>query len=115
MAVNKNALETRLTRPDREPTCGTSSSAHVLGFDTGLRSRVKIKANKQVTSPRSELDQGETQQETAGRLISFWPLLLGVVSFFFPTLPPSETSIQDCFLSLWGFYKFYCFEKFGVV
>jgi thiamine pyrophosphate-dependent acetolactate synthase large subunit-like protein len=30
------------------------------------------------------------------------------------TLPPSETSIQDCFLSLWGFYKFYCFEKFSV-
>ena len=51
MAVNKNALETRLTRPDREPTCGTSSSAHVLGFDTGSQSRVKIKANKQVTSP----------------------------------------------------------------
>ena len=38
----------------------------------------KIKANQQVTSPRSELDQGETQRETAGRLIS-------VVSFFFTT------------------------------
>ena len=49
------------------------------------RSRVKKKANKQVTSPRSELDQGETQRETAGCLISFWPLLLGAVSFFFTT------------------------------
>ncbi len=49
---------------------------------------MKIKANKQVTSPRIELDQGETQQETADRLISFWPLLLGVVSFFFLFLAP---------------------------
>ena len=45
----------------------------------------KIKANKQVTSPQSELNQGETQREKAGHLISFGPLLLGVVSFFFTT------------------------------
>ena len=76
--------------------------------------QVKIKVNKQGSSPWSELNQGSTQRETANRLISLWPLLLGVVSFFFPTLPPSETSIQDCRLSLWGFCNFYCFEKISV-
>ena len=78
------------------------------------QSRVKIKANKQVTSPRSELDQSETQRETAGRLI-FWPLLLDVVCFFSPTLPPSlrNKHARLLFIPL-GVYTFYSFEKFSV-
>jgi hypothetical protein len=77
-----------------------------------LQSRVKIKANKQVTSPLSELHQGETQRETASRLISFWPLLLGVVSFFFPTLPQKQaykTVLLSCCANCFalGFYKFF--------
>ena len=71
---------------NQECTCDKTNKARPCArMTTCSRSRVKIKANKQVTSPQSELDQGETQQETAGRLISFLPLLLCIVSFFFTT------------------------------
>jgi hypothetical protein len=83
-SVRTQTHRCELTRTEHhrcELTCTTSCS----------RSRVKIKANKQVTSPRSEVDQGETQRETAGRLISFWPFLLGVVRS--QELHPQETLI----------------------
>ena len=48
--------------------------------------------------------QGETQQETAGRLISFWPLLLGVVSFFFLFL---ATSGWVCAISIRWVSRFF--------
>ena len=99
MAVTNNALVTKLTRPDRVHVAsrsffgGTALATHfsrvLYAHITHLWLRVKTKANKQGTSPRSELVQGETQQETVGRLISFWPLLLGIVSFFFLFLAPS--------------------------
>ena len=90
---------------NQERTCDETNKARLHTRTTScLWSRVKIKANKQVTSPRSELDQGETQRETAGRLISFWPLLLGVVSFFFLFL---ATSGWVCAISILWVSRFF--------